>query len=101
MLGLLFGGTISAERLYAFLMGTIVAAIYGLMTMLLLRDREMPVPRLRTLELVAIVLIVAMDVRDTITSAVHGKPRGAEGRDRPAQCGDAHLDVPSGLLRAS
>jgi serine/threonine-protein kinase len=69
MIGLLFGGTISAERAFAYGTGTLVVVFFGVFTIVLLRNRGMPVPRLRALELIAITLLVAMDARDTIASA--------------------------------
>ncbi len=70
-----FGVKMIAEEVLAFQIGTVVAAIYSLITILLLCGRSMPVPRLRMLELVAVALVVVLDVRNTIATST---PAGSE-----------------------
>jgi serine/threonine-protein kinase len=74
MTRLLFGITIPAGEIRSFLIGTAVAAAYALITIRLVRDRSMPVPQLRALEMVAVVLIVGFDVRDTVRYASEASP---------------------------
>ncbi len=99
MIASIAGGTWSGDALLRFVQSAGVSAIQALILFAIVRDRGMPVGRLRAMELAFLTLLVGMDVCDTITDAATARPEVIRaGTEFANSCQDP-LGVPHRHLR--
>jgi hypothetical protein len=73
VIGSVIGGSYAEDALSRCVTGTAIALIESVIVVLMIRDKAMPVRRLRLFELSVITMFVGMDVRDAITDAIGAK----------------------------